>query len=146
MLSKKILALFLFISLTTIIFSQGKQQFADIGNFKLENGGEILNCTIGYRTYGKMNADKSNIIIFPTWFGGTTKGLEGLIGPGKIADSTKFYIISLDALGDGVSSSPSNSKKQPNNSFPLFTVRDMVNSQHLLLTKHFSMLPVLRYE
>jgi homoserine O-acetyltransferase len=138
MSSKKMFIFILFISISTVSFPQGKQQYADIGNFKLEKGGEILDCTIGYRTYGKMNADKSNIIIFPTWFGGNTKGLEGLIGPGKIADSTKYYIISLDAIGDGVSSSPSNSKKQPKESFPLFTVRDMVNSQHVLLTKHLN--------
>jgi len=29
----------------------GGQQFAELGNFKLENGGVIKDCRIGYRTF-----------------------------------------------------------------------------------------------
>jgi homoserine O-acetyltransferase/O-succinyltransferase len=48
-------------------------------------------------------------------------------------DTTGLYIIVVDALGNGVSSSPSNSA-----GFPEITIRDMVNSQHTLLTKHLN--------
>ena len=43
-------------------------------------------------------------------------------------------MIAVDALGDGVSSSPSTSPTQPRMTFPKFTIRDMVESQHRLLT------------
>jgi homoserine O-acetyltransferase len=112
-----------------------EQQFANIGDLKLESGGVIRNCRIGYRTVGKLNADKSNVIVIPTWAGGTTEQLQSSIGPGRLVDSTKYFVIAIDALSNGVSSSPSNSPLQPRMKFPQFTLRDTVESQHKLLTK-----------
>jgi len=110
-------------------------QFADLGDFKLESGEVIRDCRIGYRTFGTLNGNKSNAILFPTWALGTTEQLIPSFGPGKLVDSTKYYVIAVDALANGVSSSPSNSKLQPRMSFPKVTIRDMVNTQHELLTK-----------
>jgi len=110
-------------------------QFAQLGDFKLENGQVIRDCRIGYRTFGKLNETKSNAIIFPTWAGGTTEQLKGSIGPGKLADSDRYFIIAIDALSNGVSSSPSNSKLQPRMRFPNFTLRDTVNTQYELVTR-----------
>jgi len=45
-------------------------------------------------------------------------------------------VITVDAFGNGVSSSPSNSTLQPYDAFPLFSIKDMVESQHMLLTKY----------
>ncbi len=56
-------------------------------------------------------------------------------GPGANIDTAKYFVVAVDALGNGVSSSPSNSQLQPRMKFPQFTVRDMVNSQHQLLTE-----------
>lgn len=112
-----------------------EQQFASIGDLKLANGGVIRNCRIGYRTFGRINADKSNIVVFPTWAGGTTEQLKSSIGPGKLIDSAKYFVVAIDALSNGVSSSPSNSRLQPRMRFPRFTLRDTVESQHELLTK-----------
>jgi homoserine O-acetyltransferase len=39
-------------------------QFADLGDFRLENGASIRNCRVGYRTFGKLNAGKSNAVVF----------------------------------------------------------------------------------
>lgn len=135
MLKRFSASLFLSIIFCAIAFSQSVQKFAEIGNFKLENGEIIQSCRVGYRTFGKLNSDKSNAILFPTWFGGNSAGLTGLIGPGNMADSTKYFIIAVDALGDGESSSPSNSKLQPKEKFPQFNIRDMVNSQYIFITK-----------
>jgi homoserine acetyltransferase len=110
-------------------------KYASFGNFHLEDGQVIRNLRIGYRTLGMLNPQKSNAVVFPTWFTGTTKQLVDLIGPGKLVDSSKYYVILVDALGDGVSSSPSNSKVEPRMQFPEFTIRDMVKSQHALLTR-----------
>ena len=114
-----------------------EQQFANIGDLRLQNGGVIRDCRIGYRTFGKLNAGKSNVIVFPTWAGGTTEQLQGNIGPGKLVDSTNFFVIAIDALSNGVSSSPSNSRLQPRMRFPQFTLRDTVESQHVFLTTVF---------
>lgn len=114
------------------------QQFARIGDLPLESGKILQDTRIGYRVLGTLNADKSNIIVFPTWFGGTSGNLIdfGLIGPGKLADTDQYYVVVIDALANGISSSPSNSEKQPGESFPALSVEDMVNSQYLLLTQH----------
>jgi len=102
---------------------------ANLGDFKLENGQVIHDCRIGYRTYGQLAPDKSNVILVPTWLAGTTEGLEGWIGSGKLYDSDKYFIVTVDAFGDGISSSPSNGAEAQ------FTIRDMVHSQHELLTR-----------
>ncbi len=108
---------------------------AALGDFRLESGEVIRDCRIGYRTFGSLDATKSNVLLVPTWFGGTSSGLATLIAPGKLIDSSKYYVIAVDALGNGVSSSPSNSTAQPRMAFPRFSIRDMVASQHQLLTQ-----------
>ncbi len=115
---------------------EGQLQFASLGDFKLISGEAIRDCRIGYRTYGHLNAEKSNAVLFPTWASGTSEQLHGQTAPGKLADSSKYFVVLVDALANGVSSSPSNSTPQPRMTFPKITIRDMVNNQYLLLTEH----------
>ena len=115
------------------------QRFASIGDFELESGETIRDCRIGYRVFGKLASDRSNVVVLTTWFAGRADGLDSWIGPGKLFDSSRFYVVTIDALGDGVSSSPSNSAKQPGKSFPRFTIADMVRSQHRFLTKQLEL-------
>src|SRR5215203_1789058 len=112
-----------------------EQKFANLGDFKLESGELLRDCRVGYRTFGTLNADRSNAILFPTWASGTTEQLMSNFGAGRLVDTSKYYVVAVDALGNGVSSSPSNSTAQPRMKFPRFNVRDMVNTQHRLLTK-----------
>ncbi len=123
----------------TTSFSQSTQLFAEIGNLNLVNGSKIENCVIGYRTFGKLNNDSSNAIIFPTWFEGTTNEVGRLIQKYTFLDTTKYFIIAIDALGNGVSSSPSNYNVYKIKSFPEITIRDMVNSQYKLVTNVFKL-------
>jgi homoserine O-acetyltransferase/O-succinyltransferase len=115
------------------------QQFAELGEFKLQSGGVIQDFRLAYRTLGKLNADKSNAVLWPTWLGGKTQDLLKFAGPGPehVVDSTKYFVILVDAIGNGVSTSPSNSTKQPLGKFPQFTIRDMVESEHRLATETF---------
>jgi len=130
-----VLSLFLFpFSLTTTAYAQ-ELQYAQLGDFKLESGEILRDCRIGYRTFGTLDTNRSNAVLFPTWALGTTEQLQSSIGPGKLVDSTEYYVIAVDALCNGVSSSPSNSKSQPRMHFPKITIGDMVNTQHELLTK-----------
>ena len=111
------------------------QQYADMGDFKLESGETIREFQLGYRTAGTLNADKSNAILWPTWLGGKSGDLASLIGPGNVADTNKYFVVAIDAIGNGISSSPSNSKSQARLAFPKFTIRDMVESEHNLATE-----------
>jgi len=108
---------------------------ASLGDFKLVSGEVIRDCRIGYRIYGHLNGNQSNAILFPSWFAGTSKELEDYFGPGKLVDTSMYYVIAVDALGNRVSSSPSNSSRQPRMKFPRISIRDMVNSQYRLITE-----------
>ncbi len=129
-----IISLLLIISIGSLN-AQSIQKLAELGDFQLENDEYIIDCKVGYRTFGTLNEEKSNAILNPTWFAGTSEHLGSLIGtgPNKLLDSANFFIICVDAIGNGISTSPSNSTKQYGNNFPQFTIRDMVNSQYRLV-------------
>jgi homoserine O-acetyltransferase len=113
-------------------------QFADLGDFALESGEVVEHCKIAYRTYGTLNAEKSNVILWPTWFSGSTKDLESYMDreTGWV-DVEKHFVVTVGALGNGVSSSPSNSESQSREKFPNFTISDMVRTQRALLEREF---------
>jgi homoserine O-acetyltransferase len=117
--------------------AQPELQLGAIGDLPLVSGETLLDVQLGYRTAGELNADRSNVILFPTWFTGTTGQLFQFekIGPGLLADTDRFHVIAVDALGNGVSTSPSNSARQPGAAFPGIAIDDMVNAAHALLTK-----------
>ncbi len=123
----------LFLFLTKSIFAQSELQLVNIGDFTTANGSIIIDCKIGYRTVGKINSDSSNIILWPTWFDGTSKDIVSPNNLSNWIDSSSFYIIIVDALSDRISSSPSNTFD-----FPEISIRDMVNSQHELLVNHLN--------
>lgn len=112
------------------------QTYAE-GDFKLENGSVIRDFKLSYVTHGTLNSDKSNAILMVTAIGGNHHRIDYLIGPGKALDTDKYFIICTDAIGNGLTTSPSNSQQQPNISFPAFTMRDMVNSQYQLIHEKF---------
>jgi homoserine acetyltransferase len=115
--------------------AEGAQQFASLGEFKLQSGAVIRDFRIGYRTLGKLNAVRSNAVFWSTWLGGRSADLLPLVGPGNVVDTGRYFVVLLDSIGDGVSSSPSTSQLQPLMKFPEFSIRDMVESQHRLATE-----------
>lgn len=116
--------------------SPGAQQIADLGTCVLDSGARIEGCRIGYRTYGKLDAARANLVLWPTWFTGTTQSLIDVV-PGKIVDPKRFFLVLVDAIGDGVSTSPSTSKTQGRLSFPTFSIHDMVETQRRLVREVF---------
>jgi homoserine O-acetyltransferase len=70
------------------------------------------------------------------WAGGRTEQVNfNPNNSSNLIDTKKYFVVAIDALSNGVSSSPSNSNLQPRMKFPRYTMRDVVNSQKFLLTK-----------
>ena len=59
--------------------ADGQQQFADLGACKLVSGQEITACRLGYRTWGTLNAQRSNAVLFPTWFSGRSSDIAASV-------------------------------------------------------------------
>ena len=117
----------------------GQLKIAQLGTCTLESGHQIEDCRIGYRTYGHLNPAGDNAILMPTWLYGKSGDLSSLFGNGgsaqHLVDTSRFYGIAIDALGNGVSSSPSNSEHQHGVRFPQFTLRDTVIAQYRVMTE-----------
>jgi homoserine O-acetyltransferase len=116
---------------------QAPHQLYAEGDLKLESGDAIKDFSISYVTHGTLNAEKSNAILMVTAISGNHHRIDFMIGPGKALDPDKYFIICTDAIGNGLTSSPSNSKTQSRMKFPRFTIRDMVESQYRLLREKF---------
>lgn len=104
----------------------------ELGDFILQSGDKIEKAFVAYKTYG----DASNpAVIYPTWFSGLISDNEWLIGDDKALNPQRFFIIVPALLGNGQSSSPSNTPRDPCRSFPDVTIRDNITAQHQLVTK-----------
>ena len=110
-------------------------QFASFRDFKLRSGETIRDFRLGYRTLGTLNAARSNSVLWPSWLDGRSDELLPYAGPGNVVDTEKYFVILVDAIGNGVSTSPSNSKMQPRMKFPKFSIQDMVESEYRLATE-----------
>jgi homoserine O-acetyltransferase/O-succinyltransferase len=108
-------------------------QLYEMGDLKLESGQTIKDFGISYVTHGTLNEKKSNAILMVTAISGNHHRIDFLIGPGKALDTEKYFIVATDAIGNGLTTSPSNSKAQHGRAFPQFTIRDMVQSEWLLM-------------
>lgn len=110
----------------------------EIPNFTLSSGRTLRPARIAYQTYGTLNADRSNAIVYPSWFSGRHWDNEWLIGEGMALDPHKWFIIVPNMLGNGLSSSPSNTPApQDRSRFPAIAVRDNVEAQYRLVTEVF---------
>lgn len=119
--------------------------------FTLENGQELGPITIAYEAYGELNENRDNVILvehaltanahaagrhslddkYPGWW-------DVMIGPGKAFDTSKYFVICANILGScygttGPSSTNPETGKPYGLSFPLVTIRDMVNTQRELI-------------
>jgi homoserine O-acetyltransferase/O-succinyltransferase len=110
-------------------------QIAPLGRFALESGAAIEECEVCYVTHGTLSPSRDNAVLVCAAIGQTHHRLDFLIGAGKALDPARHFIVAIDAIGNGLTSSPSNSTTQPLDKFPRFTIRDMVASQHAVLTQ-----------
>jgi homoserine O-acetyltransferase len=110
----------------------------ELSNFSLQRGMTLPKAVLAYQTYGELDAKKSNAILYPTSYGATHGDVEWLIGPERILDPRKYFIVIADMFGNGLSSSPSN---LPDPFGPrhlnLFTHADNVRAQRQMLEEVF---------
>lgn len=90
------------------------------------------------RLNGQLNADRSNVIVYLTPFPAQHGDIEWPIGPGRALDPDRYFVIVIDQLGNGLSSSPSNTPAPHDRGrFPIVTIFDDVAAQHRLVTELF---------
>ena len=119
-------------------------------NLKIESGDIIDSFKLAFKTYGKLNADKTNAILVchaltgDQYVAGNNPitGREGwwsrMVGPNKPIDTNKFFVICSNVLGGCAGST--GPKELQNGSdvayggnFPSVTIKDMVKAQSLLI-------------
>ena len=109
----------------------------DLGDVVLQSGRTLRGAQLAYQTYGTLADDASNVVLYPTWYSGRHWENEWLIGEGLALDPARYFIVVPNMLGNGLSSSPSNTAPpQDRARFPDVTMLDNVDCQHRLLTEH----------
>lgn len=109
-----------------------------LGSVQLQRGATIRDCKMAYKTFGTLNTAKDNVVVYPTWYSGQHYENEWLIGAGMALDPARLFIIIPNMLGNGLSSSPSNTLEPYNGPrFPHVTAYDNVHAQHRLITEKF---------
>jgi len=113
------------------------------GELALESGEVIQGFALSYVTHGELDQARSNAVLVTISLSGNHHRLDFLIGPGKALDPERCFIVCVDPIGNGLTTSPSNSEEQPGMRFPRFSIRDMVHSQHRFLTEALGIQNVL---
>ncbi|KPM76654.1 MULTISPECIES: E22 family MetX-like putative esterase [Pseudoalteromonas] len=133
-----------------------KQHFTT-KDFTTVSGVTLDQVDIGWESYGKLNANKDNVILITHYFSGTSHAAgkykaddalpgywDAIIGPGKAIDTNKYYVISSDTLVNanwhdenvittGPASTNPKTGKPYGLDFPVVTITDFVNVQKRLL-------------
>lgn len=118
----------------------GPYEMVSIGRLDLENGEVIENCELAVATRGELNEAKDNAILIPTWFTGTHQAwLESYIGPEHALNPKKYFIVIVNQIGNGLSTSPHNTDDESiaMSKFPFVSIGDDVVAQERLLREHF---------
>lgn len=114
---------------------QGPYELHSLGRFELEEGGVIPDLQLAVATYGQLSEARDNVICIPTWFSGTHQTWEQVyIGPGRALDPEKYFIVVINQIGNGLSTSPHNTDGEIAMSrFPKVRIGDDVRAQEQLL-------------
>jgi homoserine O-acetyltransferase len=112
--------------------AQAEPQTFLLYDFQFENGSVLPELRVAYETQGKLNAGRDNAILLVHGTMGDRHAFDSAIGPGKTFDTEKNFVITVDAIGGGDSSSPKDGLGQD---FPRYTIRDMMAAQHALVSR-----------
>jgi len=129
---------------------EGIESFGPDRPLRLDSGATLTGFEIAYRTYGRLNAEKTNAILITHALTGdqhaaSTHPITGkpgwwtqMIGPGLPIDPAKHFIICSNVLGGcmgttGPSSINQATAKPWGLTFPVITIGDMVRAQSMLI-------------
>ena len=111
----------------------------DAGDVTLQSGEVFSGMRLAYKTYGRLNAAKDNVIVYPTSFSAQHFDTEWLVTPGQALDPERYFIVIPNLFGNGLSSSPSNTPAfQGEVPFPAISYHDAVAVQRRLLAEQFN--------
>ena len=119
-------------------------------DFSLESGEKLKNLKIAFKTFGKLNSEKSNGILvchaltgdqYVTGNNPITKKdgwWSRMVGPNKPIDTNKFFVICSNVIGGCAGSTGPKELNEDKNiiyggEFPSVTIKDMVKAQSLLV-------------
>ncbi len=110
----------------------------DLGDFALESGVVLPGARLAYTTYGTLSAAKDNVIVLTGGFNASVAEHASRIGGSSPLDPAHWFIIVIPLIGNGQSSSPSNTPPPFDGPrFPTVTIADNVRAQHRLVTELF---------
>ncbi len=108
----------------------------ECGDVVLQSGMTYRGARLAYKTYGRLNGDKSNVIVYPTSYGAQHYDTEWMIGEGRALDPAGYFIVVPNLFGNGLSSSPGNTPPPfDRGRYPHFTLYDNVVLQQRLLAE-----------
>jgi len=108
----------------------------ELGDVTLQSGVTLPAAKLAYKTWGTLNARGDNVIVMPTFYTGTHVRNEGYLKAVPALDPARWFIVSVNMFGNGLSSSPSNTPPPWDGPrFPAVTLHDNVACQHRLLTE-----------
>lgn len=107
--------------------------FFQLGDLALQSGQVLQDARLAFVTRGQLNAAGDNAVLFPSYYTGTHVENLALVGPGRALDPARYFIVIVNLLGNGESSSPSNHPTQAGASFPHVSLLDNVAAQWRLL-------------
>lgn len=120
---------------------------------RLDSGATLERFPIAWRTYGTLNADRSNAVLICHALTGDqfvaephpTTGKSGwwnvLVGPGRPVDTDRYFVICSNVVGGCMGSAgPAEIREETGRpwglDFPVITIRDMVRAQKLLVESY----------
>jgi len=103
------------------------------GDMRFASGTVLRNARVAWKCWGTLAPGRDNVLLYPTSFAATHEEQAWLIGRGRILDPTRWFVVTCDMFGNGLSSSPSNDPDYP----PLVSIADNVEAQHACLRAAF---------
>lgn len=117
------------------------QKIVILPSVTLEAGDILRNVQVAYKTWGRLNETKDNVMVICHALTGSADVADWwgpLLGPGKAFDPSKFFVICLNSLGSPYGSASPCTKDSETGSyygpeFPLVTVKDDVKIHKMVL-------------
>jgi homoserine O-acetyltransferase/O-succinyltransferase len=111
----------------------------ELGDFALQSGLTLRRARLAFATRGRLNAERDNVVLFPTYYTGRHTDNLRLVAPGRALDPDRYFVVVPNLFGNGLSSSPSRhaAPEQRGASFPFISILDNVIAHWRLLDERF---------